>query len=108
MFELIKQLMDYSFAVAPGQEGKPVGFLFFVFIALSAITVIWISYYIFDFLKDIMANLTTWRSNVAESRAKSKKNDMNPVLKDGIDDALYKIDKLSEELKEGITHLSKK
>lgn len=107
MYELIKQLMDYSLTPTPGSK-DPSGFLFFIFLVLSAVTIIWVAQIIFDFMKNIMDGLVRWRSNVAESRAKAKKNDMHPILKDGVDDILYKIDRLDKDLKDGITDLNTK
>lgn len=106
MFELVNKLMDFSFSNPA--EGHPGGFLVFFFVTIVAVTIIWVTYYIFDMIKEAMENIVRWRSNVAESRAKAKKNDMAPKIIEGQIDLNYKMDQLSEELKNGILHLSEK
>tara|TARA_R110000796_G_scaffold126793_5_gene241789 strand:+ start:2763 stop:3098 length:336 start_codon:yes stop_codon:yes gene_type:complete len=107
MFELISKFMDYSFAPNVTGEG-PEGISFFIFLVLVAITIIWVSHIIFEFFQSAMISMVKWRSNVAESRAKAKKNDMAPSIIEGQIDLHFKIDQLSAKLEDGIVHLSNK
>ncbi len=106
MNDLIKQLMDYSFSQAPNQQG-PSGFLFFIFLLLTAVTTIWVSYFVFDFFKGTLDSFVRWRSNVADSNAKSKKNDLLPVVKDGMADIHVDISNMKKELETMADFLSK-
>ena len=105
MIELIEKLMEYSFAHS---DKGPGGFLFFVFLIFSTTICIVGIYYIVDLFKSIVDNIRRWRIGVAETNAKSKKNDMSPKIIDAQIDLNIKVDNLSNELKDGITHLSNK
>ena len=69
MFEILNKIVDFSATHTPG-NGGPDGFLIFILGAFFVLMTFIVTYYVFDFLKHLTIQFTTWRTNVAEYDAK--------------------------------------